>query len=317
MNVIRNNNQAHYGCQHHNHQASGLEAFKSGLATHNSGQLGADATSVLGQQMLAETEQRLAQVRQMRQMQLQMLQPQPQFNPQAQMIMTMLTLMNQMMSGIMGGLMKAGGQQSQGIGQANQAFHSQTNPGFGVDRAKESPKRTGAVTNLQPGQATKGPNGTSVTRGKNGVVSIGFKDKCGCAKSLMVKDGQLSLDGGKTFQKLQNLGQILKLPNGDVVAIGNSEQGNGKKSLARVTVSDSVDAIRVDRPGKTNIYDVAEMAQPHNGHQGGGFSLSLSSHHHQTAFGSNSGLNATFSAFSGIAPLQSSPALHLKMAGTK
>lgn len=300
MTAIRNNTQVPYPSQYRPGSSNGLEALKSGLAQNRSSS-GLDAA--LRQSGCSHSEIGDSWTGH-----------QTQFSPQAQMIMTMMSLMTQMMSGVLGSLMNSAGQD---IGQAHSGFSPQVHPGFGADTTQRATKKTGAVKDLQPGESTKGSNGTSVSRGKDGLVSIGFKDQCGCAKSLTVKDGQLSLDGGKTFQKLDNLGQILKLPNGDVVAIGNAEQANGQKNLSRVTVSDSVDAIQVDEPGKTNIYDVSEMNQAHNGHQGGGFSVDLKANQSQTAFGSQSHLNATFSAFSGNSSIRSAAALLLKLTGVK
>lgn len=231
------------------------------------------------------------------------------FSPQAQILMERFSLMNQLRMGDFGQLMNQltpPNRRHQHRPPSPPSFGSTSAPGI----------RKGQSRELKAGGAVRGANGTLVKRGKNNVVSISYKDKHGKKRTLEVRDGMLSLDGGKP-QKLSNRGQFLKLPNGDVVAIGNAEGKGGKKQLTRVAVSDRVDAIKTDEAGKSNIYDVTQMERQQIRHQGGGVSLQLNAGSYATPFGQAGFLNANITAFAGIPVLHRAIEQSLHLTGAR
>jgi hypothetical protein len=122
--------------------------------------------------------------------------------------------------------------------------------------APQAPR--GKATEMKAGQTMKAPNGSLVSWGKNGNVGIKYKDPNGQMRTVDVKDGMLRMDGGKPM-KLENVGQLLKLPNGDVIGLGNNPQGPKGKQLCRVVMADNADQIKTDPASATNIYDIKNM----------------------------------------------------------
>ncbi len=206
--------------------------------------------------------------------------------PQAQKLLRLQTVAKELMGGHFGQLFSS-------LGGPNQAAWA--NPGS--PRLGGAPTQAGEVQELQPGQMATGANGTQVERGGDGVVRIAFTDKCGSPKRLLIQGDRISLDGGQTFRPMGNRGQILKLPNGDVVAIGNAERPGGSKVLSRVAITDSVDRVATDEAGKTNVYDVGEALRKESGPTKTAFSLSFGGL--QTGPGPGGNLGATFAAFAG------------------
>lgn len=176
--------------------------------------------------------------------------------------------------------------------------------------------RPGEVKEMKAGQSSRGPNGSRVDWGQDGTVSITYRDKRGRQRQLEVKDGVLRLDGGRSV-RLSNRGQILKLPNGDVVALGNAEMGGGRKKLGRVAVSDSAGGIPTDEAGKTNIFDVSSLERQEVRQEGGGLSLQLSGGSIATPFGRQSFMNANISAFAGRPVLRTVSEQSLNLVGSK
>jgi hypothetical protein len=118
----------------------------------------------------------------------------------------------------------------------------------------------GKSTEMKAGQTMKAPNGSLVKWGKDGNVGIKYKDPNGKMRTVDVKNGMLSMDGGKPV-KLENVGQILKLPNGDVIGLGNNPQGPEGKKLCRVVLADNADQISTDPADATNVYDIKMMQE--------------------------------------------------------
>lgn len=127
--------------------------------------------------------------------------------------------------------------------------------------APQAPR--GKATEMKAGQTMKAPNGSLVSWGKDGQVGIKYKDPNGQMKNIDIKDGMLRLDGGKPV-KLENVGQILKLPNGDVIGLGNNPQGPEGKKLCRVVLADNPDQIKTDPASATNVYDIKNMLHTQN-----------------------------------------------------
>lgn len=268
-----------------------------------------------------------------------------QLSSRAQMLMAMMSIMNAMMSGDCGSLMNMlngfngmqmpgrGGPVPNQLGQIPAGYPSFGQRGGGTQSA--GPRRTGGpqaaafggadaprmakgeVKELKAGQTARGANGTVVKWGQDGKVGIDYLDKNGQKRHIDVKNGMMSIDGGKPI-KLENVGQLLKLPNGDVVGIGNNPNGPEGKKMCRVVMSDSVDNIKTEPASATNIYEIEQLQQKQTCREGGGFSFNLNAGSYSTPFGSGSFMNANFSLHPGILvnrTLLGDPTLHF--AGVK
>ena len=151
---------------------------------------------------------------------------------------------------------------------------------------------------MKAGQTARGANGSLVKWGKDGNVTIDYKDPNGKAKNVSVKNGMISFDGGKP-QKLENTGQLLKLPNGDVVGLGNNPGPNGK-NLVRVVVADNAKNIKTEPANATNVYDVDMMRKQQTTMEGGGISINMNSGSYATPWGMSNYMNTSISAFTGV-----------------
>jgi hypothetical protein len=235
-----------------------------------------------------------------------------QLSSQAQMMMQMMRLMGSLMSGDFGQLMnmlqspgrgamngRAGGQMltgSPGFGQGRRAGGARRRPA--VDGRNASPAKRGQAREMKAGETVRGANGSLVKWGKDGNVDITYKDKNGQNKNINVKNGMMSVDGGKP-SKLGNTGQLLKLPNGDVVGLGNNPQAKGQK-LCRVVMADNVDQVKCEPASATNIYDIAEMDRQQTRMHGGGVSFNYSQGTTCTPWGMQNYASASLSMFRGI-----------------
>lgn len=256
---------------------------------------------------------------------------QTQFSAKAQMLMMMMSMMNQLMGGSFGQLMNSlNPNQGQMVGMNNnhpgfgqsgfnpgfQMTGHQPQGGYGVGGARSganvggmqmnpnAPRvAPGQVKEMKAGETVRGANGSQVNWGEDGSVNIGYKGKDGKLKRIHVKDGMMSLDGGKPV-KLENTGQFLKLPNGDVVGIGNT-QHNGKKQMVRVAVSDGTAQVPTSPPRASNIYDISQMEHKQTTMQGGGINMNFSAGSFQTPMGTANFMNASISAFAGVPVTQS------------
>ncbi len=222
-------------------------------------------------------------------------------SPQSRMMMDLMGMASQFRGGSLGEVTSQGSQRMDGA-----------DPGFG-----QSPGvRPGEVKEMQAGQTARGANGSRVTRGQDGTVTITYRDRRGRQRRLEVKDGLARLDGGRAV-RLSNRGQLLKLPNGDVVAIGNAEMGGGRKKLSRVALADSASRVATDEAGKTNIFDVSLLERQEVQQQGGGISMQISGGSVATPFGVQSFMNANISAFAGRPVLQTVSEQRLNLVGSK
>lgn len=240
----------------------------------------------------------------------------------AQMMMTMMGMFSSLLGGDFGRLMDMlGGFNPQGAMQFppnGGGFLPTGNPGFGQPRANASAPcgaaqnsaaardanalqnanipgvSPGEVREMKPGETVRGANGSVITWHPDGTVTVNYQDKNGRPKDIRFKDGMISFDGGKP-QKLENVGHILKLPNGDVFGLGHNPGPNGKE-LVRVVMADSVDKIRTEPANATNIYDVEMMQQQQTRMQGGGYSINMSAGSYATPCGIGSFLNANITA---------------------
>ena len=301
-----------------------------------------------------------------------------QLSAKAQMMMSMLSMMNSLMSGGFGQMMNMlgglpsqanqGGQmqnfslgdagfarfQKQNAAEAEQrssqmkALASQMaagrtngssqmqgmpicNPGFGQSRgacANQGANQTssvnganatqvapGQVKELKAGETVRGANGTVLKWGENGNVDMSYQDKNGQTKNVQVKNGMISFDGGPP-QKLENVGQILKLPNGDVVGIGNNpNSGDGKP--VRVVMADNVDNIKTEPASATNIYQVDEMQRRQTTMEGGGVSVNMNAGSFHSSFGETHYANASVNVFLGHPVTRCFSELMMKLVGSK
>ncbi|MCA9778704.1 MAG: hypothetical protein KC800_18375 [Candidatus Eremiobacteraeota bacterium] len=130
--------------------------------------------------------------------------------------------------------------------------------------APQAPK--GQASEMQAGQTMKAPNGSLVTRHKDGRITIKSLDPTnGQLRNYDISnDGMMRIDGGKPM-KLDNTGQMVKLPNGDVVVRGTNPQAPKGQQLSRVAVADSVDQVKCEPKGATNVYKTADMEHTHRG----------------------------------------------------
>lgn len=205
-----------------------------------------------------------------------------------------------MMGGEFGQLMAL---MRQGNGAGGQVVEASC-PGFGERGVAGSAGEAGynvsrgQIQELKEGETVRGANGTQLTWGKGDNVDIKYKDRSGQTKTISVKDGMISFDGGKP-QKLENTGQLLKLPNGDVVGLGNQSTNGGGKDLCRVVMADSADKIACNPPQATNIYDVEQMEHHQTGMQGGGISMSFNMASFDTPMGTANFASATMRVFLG------------------
>ena len=246
-----------------------------------------------------------------------------QLSSKAQMMMAMMGMMSAMMTGDFGQLMQMmngmnGQQMPQGYGptqtQGGPPQNVPRTPSFGRTKRGASPffsqpmngvggvnnkpgMAPGQVKEMKPGQTARGANGTNVQWGKDGTVDISYRDKNGQNKKLSVKNGMLTMDGQKPV-KLENVGQLLKLPNGDVVGLGNNPGPNGK-SLVRVVMSDNVKNIKTEPASATNIYDIGSMDRKVTNYEGGGTSINFSAGSFHTPQGSGNFMNFSMSHFLG------------------
>ena len=238
-----------------------------------------------------------------------------------QMLMCLLSAMNQLTNGAFGNLMSTLGIGPQGQGECQNQMNPFQNPGFGQSRgcgngsqnmeqqwndfnqfremqhrqrmaqagvprrgarqmatdrasmaafkaqsanAPQAPK--GQATEMQAGQSMKAPNGSLVTRHQDGKITAKSLDPTtGQLRNYEIsKDGMLRIDGGKPM-KLDNTGQLLNLPNGDVIVRGTNPQAPQGQQLSRVAVADSVDQVKCEPKNATNIYETKDMEHTHRG----------------------------------------------------
>lgn len=242
-----------------------------------------------------------------------------QLSSKAQMMMAMMGMMSAMMTGDFGQLMQMmngmnGQQMPQGYGQVPTQGGPQGvpagRPSFGGPRRTRAVRNAqalnganipgmspGQVKEMEPGQTAKGANGSVVQWGQDGTVNVSYRDKNGRQKQLSVKDGMITMDG-QPPKKLENVGQLLKLPNGDVVGLGNNPGPNGK-SLVRVVMSDNANHIKCEPASATNIYDIASMDPKETRYEGGGVSVNMNAGAYNTPMGSGSYMNFSISQFLG------------------
>lgn len=215
-----------------------------------------------------------------------------QLSLQARQLMTVVSMMNAVVNGRFGQLMGLLGSPLSFNGSANFAHAVPAGAvparrGFGesvcrgcagAERAQSNAPQVGAGQSkeLKAGEEVRGANGTVLRWGKDGNVDISYKDRNGQEKTINVKDGMLTMDGGRP-QKLENVGQMLKLPNGDVVGIGNNPSDSGGKVLCRVVMADQADKIACEPAHATNVYDIQELEQRQTHMQGGGISMNFNS----------------------------------------
>lgn len=238
----------------------------------------------------------------------------------AQMMMAMMSMFNSMLSGDFGGLMNMlngfqGMQHPGACGNTNQGggLVPAGNPGFGQS-AKNAASQVGGlaafnnpsietvapgqVKEMKAGETVRGSHGSVTTWNKDGRVTTDYQDPNGKLRHIEVKDGMISFDGGKP-QKLENVGQLLKLPNGDVIGLGNNPGPNGKQ-LVRVVVADDVNKIKTEPASATNIYDVNMMQQQQTRMEGGGYSMNINAGSVCTPWGQSSYMNASMNYFMGF-----------------
>lgn len=158
------------------------------------------------------------------------------------------------------------------IAPYSQGMSKASTPNFGGSQPHQL--QTGQVRDLKAGESVRGCNGTLLKRHKNGQVDISFRDKGGRERRLRIVGNEIWIEGKKSPRKLTNRGQILTLPNGDAIALGNAVGPNGKKTLARVSLSDDGRNFRTFPPGKTDEISLSTTALPSNGaSQAGGIAL--------------------------------------------
>lgn len=232
--------------------------------------------------------------------------------------MRLPSLVGMMMGGDFGQLMALMGQ---GNGSGCQAVDASC-PEFGKGGVAGPPTESGCKVSpgqtreLKEGETVRGANGTQLTWGKGDNVDIKYKDKTGQTKTIKVKDGMISFDGGKP-QKLENTGQLLKLPNGDVIGLGNQNTSDGGKDLCRVVMADSTDKVACNPPQATNIYDVEQMEHRQTSMQGGGISMSLNTARFDTPMGTASFASASMQVFLGHPVTRTFTEQLMSLAGAK
>lgn len=245
-------------------------------------------------------------------------------------MMGMMTLMSAMMGGDFGllmnllnsfGQMARGGQEQAAISGGRPGFGERGAAGCGgnggcggshaaheaghsqgareTQAAAGSRVAKGETKELKEGETVRGANGTQLTWGQGDNVDVKYKDKNGQTKSISVKDGMISFDGG-TPRKLENTGQLLKLPNGDVVGLGNQNDNKGGKDLCRVVMADSADKVVCQPDNATNIYDVEELERRYTSMEGGGISMNVTSSSYQTPYGMVNTASASMQLFMGM-----------------
>lgn len=211
-----------------------------------------------------------------------------------------------MFGSLLGGLMN-------GLG-AGQHPMAMENPGFGDKTRRADSSRTrkipmsqdasapkvapGQTKELKEGETVRGANGTLLTWGQGDKVDVKYKDKNGQTKTISVKDGMISFDGGAP-KKLENTGQLLKLPNGDVIGLGNQNSANGGKDLCRVVMADNTDKVACSPPSATNIYDVEELERRYTSMEGGRISMNVTSASIPTPYGMANFASANIDVFLG------------------
>ena len=288
-----------------------------------------------------------------------------------QMLMCLLSAMNQLTNGAFGDVMSSLGIGPQGQGQCQNQMNPYQNPGFGqtrgcgnggqnmeqqwnefnqfremqhrqrlaqagvphrgarqmaTDRANMAAFKTqsanapqapkGQATEMKAGQTMKAPNGSLVTWGQDGKVDIKYQDANGELRTVAVKDGMMRMDGGKPV-KLENTGQLLKLPNGDVVGLGNNPQGPEGKKLCRVVLADNVDQVKCDPASATNIYNLKNMQHTHRGFVPQMTNLNVNAASFNGPNGHYQMLNANLSVLTGIPYEFSHTVQELQQAGVK
>ena len=220
-----------------------------------------------------------------------------QLSSQAHMMMRTARLMNALTTGPLG--LITGG--LTGNGRAGGTLRTRQ-PEFGtvrsaIDGKNASPAAPGQARELKSGETVRGANGSLVKWSKDGNLDITYKDRNGRNKNINVKNGMIRIDGGRP-RKLENTGQLLKLPNGDVVGLGNNPQAKGQK-LCRVVMADGVNQIKTEPASATNVYDIGEMERKQTRTEGGGISLNYSQTAECTPWGMQSYASANLSVFLG------------------
>lgn len=235
-----------------------------------------------------------------------------QLSSKAMMMMTMMGLMSSLMSGDFGSLMRMLSPQNQ---SAMPMMNPNVNPGFGQSRSAQSmngpqqpapvdgssaaPVGKGQVREMKPGETVRGANGTLLKWGQGGNVEMSYKDRNGQDKHVSVKDGMISFDGGQP-QKLENVGQLLKLPNGDVVGIGNNPQAQGQK-LVRVVMADNPQAIACEPANATNVYEIEAMQRKHTTYDGTAINVNVNAGSYCNPWGGQTNyMNTSINMFMGL-----------------
>lgn len=232
-----------------------------------------------------------------------------QLSFQAQRLMMVCGMMNAIMTGQFGQLMTMLGGQNGNFTANGPAGAVPARGGFGEPgcgacagpKAAESnaPKvAAGEVKELKAGEEVRGANGTVLKWGQDGNVDIRYKDQNGQEKTINVKDGMITMDGGRP-QKLENVGQLLKLPNGDVVGVGNNPRDGGGKELCRVVMADNADKVKCEPANATNVYDIRELEHRRTTMEGGGISMNFRSASFATPNGMMNFTNLNISQFLG------------------
>lgn len=233
----------------------------------------------------------------------------------AQMMMATMGMFSSLLNGDFGQMLSMlsgfNGQSMQGTTQFppnGGGFLPTRNPGFGEPRTSSSATQNaqalqnanipqvqaGQVRELKPGESVRGANGSVTTWREDGTVDVTYQDKSGQTRTIKAKDGMVSFDGGKP-QKLENVGQLFQLPNGDVVGLGNNPVPDGKK-LVRVVVADNINNVRTEPADATNVYNVGLDEKHQTWMEGGHISMNMSSGCYATPWGLGSFLNASFTA---------------------
>jgi hypothetical protein len=229
-----------------------------------------------------------------------------QLSSQARMMLQTMRIRNSLGTGSLGGLMsmfgtaRLNGRQGGSLRSQRPRFGESRGAGRSsvVDGGNAPQAAHGQARELKAGETVRGANGSLVRWGQDGNVDITYKDSNGQNKNIKVKDGMMSIDGGKP-RKLGNTGQLLKLPNGDVVGLGNNPQAQGQK-LCRVVMADNVDQVKCEPASATNIYDIAEIERQQTRMQGGGMHLNYSQGASCTPWGCHSYASASLSVFRGV-----------------
>ena len=219
-----------------------------------------------------------------------------QMSSRAQMIMSLLSMMNSLMSGAFGQMMNQGQEQAFPV----------THPGFGRQDVGGPPSagglsqvKPGETRELKAGEAVRGPNGSVVNWHNDGRVTANYTDKNGRQHKVEIQGDHMIVDGGEP-QKLDKLGQIVKLPNGDVIARGRAEQPGGGRVTSRAAVSGSVDGIGVNPPGRTSVHQVDAHRSTETRNEGAYLSVNYSEADQCSPYGHARSMNFSMSAFLGV-----------------